>query len=75
MGSDLAKVNFCVHNLESVSNTTIVGFYNPFSNPNACYLSIMITEKGLCNPNVVMFDTTLRAFGITVRVLIPLLLG
>ena len=33
MGSDLVKVNFCVHNLESVSNTRAVfGFSNMVRN-------------------------------------------
>ena len=30
-------------------------------------------EKGLCNPNRVVFHTTVRACGTTIRVLMPLL--
>ena len=34
---------------------------------------VLVLEKGLFNPNMVVFDTTLRACGITVRGFMPLL--
>ena len=36
-------------------------------------LCVLVLEKGLCNPNMVVFDTTLRACGRTVRGFMPLL--
>ena len=49
---------------ESVSNTTLLGLYNPFSNPNAYpkrketrFGYALGLEKGLYNPNRVVYDT------------------
>ena len=63
-----------------MSDITILGLFNPFSNPTAYPKRISLRfgyalalEKGLHNPNRVIFDTNLRAYGTTVRVLMPLL--
>jgi hypothetical protein len=76
--SDIRYI-FVIYTLEFVSNTTLLGLYNPFSNPNAYPKRVSLRfgyalglEKGLYNPNRVVFDTTLRACGTTVRVLMPL---
>ena len=50
---------FVIYTLEFVSNTLRFGY-------------ALGLEKGLYNPNRVVFDTTLRACGTTVRVLMPL---
>ena len=41
--------------------------------PSKIILLLLTLEKGLYNPNRVVFDTTLKECGTTVRVLMPLL--
>ena len=63
-----------------MSSTTLLGFHNPFSNPAARPKSISFhfgyavgLEKGLYKNNKVVFGTTLRECGTTVRVLMTIL--